>query len=131
MEALRKCKHCGVEAHTEEELELFTKNSTSRYGRMKVCRQCHSKQANENWSSKQKRSRKNYGIDAATYDRRMATSDCCEVCGNSELRLCYDHCHDTMEFRGILCLKCNLGIGHLGDTVEGVQRALDYLQRRR
>lgn len=38
-----------------------------------------------------------------------------------------DHDHDTMEFRGILCQKCNTGIGMLGDTFEAVQKAANYL----
>lgn len=40
-----------------------------------------------------------------------------------------DHCHDTMIFRGLLCSPCNKGIGLLGDTVEGLQRAIEYLER--
>lgn len=39
-----------------------------------------------------------------------------------------DHCHETGKVRGILCPGCNLGLGKLGDNVEGLQRALDYLR---
>ncbi len=58
----------------------------------------------------------------------MATSDCCEICGHKE-HLVYDHCHDTMEFRGVLCSRCNGALGKLGDTVEDIERVLDYLKR--
>lgn len=37
---LRKCKVCGLEAHTEQELELFTKNKGTLYGRENTCRKC-------------------------------------------------------------------------------------------
>jgi hypothetical protein len=39
-----------------------------------------------------------------------------------------DHDHETMEIRGLLCTSCNLALGKLGDTLEGVQRAVDYLK---
>lgn len=31
------------------------------------------------------------------------------------------------EFRGWLCDRCNVGIGCLGDNLEGVQKAAKYL----
>jgi hypothetical protein len=38
-----------------------------------------------------------------------------------------DHDHVTGYFRGWLCGRCNSAIGLLGDTVAGVQKAVDYL----
>lgn len=38
-----------------------------------------------------------------------------------------DHDHDTDEIRGVLCSKCNLGLGHLGDGPELLRAALTYL----
>jgi hypothetical protein len=40
-----------------------------------------------------------------------------------------DHDHLTREFRGWLCGACNRGIGLLGDDVNGLRRALAYLER--
>ena len=37
---LRKCKHCGLEAHTEDDLDLFKKERTCKYGRVNVCKKC-------------------------------------------------------------------------------------------
>jgi hypothetical protein len=37
---LRKCIHCGVEAHTEQELDLFQKAKTGKYGRGTRCKPC-------------------------------------------------------------------------------------------
>ena len=36
----RKCRECGLEAHTEEELELFKKNKNLPYGRATICKEC-------------------------------------------------------------------------------------------
>ncbi len=53
----------------------------------------------------------------------------CECCGQSPgvKAMNLDHCHKTGKFRGWLCSACNRGIGLLGDTVDGVQNALNYL----
>ncbi len=39
-----------------------------------------------------------------------------------------DHCHKTGKVRGVLCLKCNSGIGLLQDSIEVVAAALHYLK---
>lgn len=55
----------------------------------------------------------------------------CECCGlpRNGKRLHLDHCHETKIFRGWLCFKCNSAIGQLGDSVEGIAKALSYLER--
>jgi len=35
----------------------------------------------------------------------------------------------TANVRGLTCGRCNRGLGLLGDSIEGVRRALDYLHR--
>ena len=57
-------------------------------------------------------------------------SDLCDCCGEKPegTSLYLDHCHRTLSFRGWLCNRCNLGIGSLGDNVEGLQRAIRYLE---
>lgn len=40
-----------------------------------------------------------------------------------------DHDHTTGAFRGWLCNRCNLALGHLGDDIKGLERALAYLKR--
>lgn len=42
-----------------------------------------------------------------------------------------DHNHETGEFRGWLCHKCNLGLGNLNDDPERCKRAMDYLNENR
>lgn len=51
----------------------------------------------------------------------------CGICGTLE-NLCFDHDHKTGKFRGLLCSKCNHGIGMLGDSLEGIKLATDYLE---
>ena len=53
----------------------------------------------------------------------------CECCGRVS-KLFLEHSHDTDAFRGWICRECNSSIGLMGDSVEGVQRALAYLETR-
>ena len=62
----------------------------------------------------------------------------CAICGLTETHitingsiknLAYDHNHETNQFRGLLCTNCNLGIGNLKDSVEMLQKAIDYLNK--
>lgn len=50
----------------------------------------------------------------------------CECCGRVE-KLLVDHDHKTGNFRGWICKRCNLGIGRLGDDLNGVINAVNYL----
>lgn len=43
--------------------------------------------------------------------------------------LSVDHDHQTDMIRGLLCSKCNFGIGHLKDAFENLAKAIDYLKR--
>ena len=63
-----------------------------------------------------------------SYAERLAMGDNCVICGSTE-HLCVDHCHETNEVRGLLCRRCNLGIGHLGDNPIIVLAAYNYLMK--
>lgn len=125
----RKCIVCGFES---EDMVKFVKDKGSKYGRRNNCAKCYQAANKMHPSYKISQTRyqgkKRYGIDVDTYLERMSTSQCCEICSRKE-ELCYDHCHETLAFRGVLCRKCNSGIGLLGDTAEDLQRAVNYLQR--
>ena len=57
--------------------------------------------------------------------------DFCSCCGKKPLNktLVLDHDHMTGEFRGWICESCNHGIGQLGDNIEGVLKAVRYLEK--
>ena len=44
---LRRCKICGLEAHTVEDLELFTKNHHYPHGRKTLCKECGNKKQHQ------------------------------------------------------------------------------------
>jgi hypothetical protein len=70
-----------------------------------------------------KASRKKNGVLDATGEERFGK---CPLCPYEGVLVC-DHCKTTGLTRGWLCSRCNGALGKLGDTVEGLQRALDYV----
>ena len=52
----------------------------------------------------------------------------CHCCGRID-RLFLDHDHVSGAYRGWLCRQCNLSLGLLGDSAQGVRQALTYLER--
>ena len=54
----------------------------------------------------------------------------CLICGRppGKYRLSVDHSHETGEVRGLLCARCNRGIGLFWDDPVIFRRAADYLE---
>lgn len=74
-----------------------------------------------------------YGISIEQYDEMyQRQGGRCAVCGTHQSllkrRLYVDHDHKTGKVRGLLCYNCNSAIGKLGDSLEGLQRAIDYMK---
>jgi hypothetical protein len=73
-----------------------------------------------------------YGI---TYGDRNALIEAqgnkCAICKNGPGMKGWhvDHCHTTGTVRGILCFKCNTGLGNFSDSVEFLANAIAYLKR--
>lgn len=40
-----------------------------------------------------------------------------------------DHDHNTGAFRGWLCNRCNLALGHFGDSIVGLEKGIAYLRK--
>jgi hypothetical protein len=55
----------------------------------------------------------------------------CGICGNPETAkgkiLSVDHDHKTGRVRGLLCGKCNKGLGFLHDDISLVDKVRNYL----
>lgn len=78
------------------------------------------------------RERKLYGLEPGEYERMLEEQENrCAICGVLSDVLCVDHDHTTDEVRGLLCKPCNLVLGMVGDNVERLMRAAEYLGRYR
>ena len=66
-----------------------------------------------------------------TAPSKSKVCDCCGIDPKERTLgiLLMDHDHETGAFRGWICDLCNVGIGKLGDNLEGVMNAVNYLKR--
>lgn len=83
------------------------------------------------------RKAKKYGITVNQLETLEQIASCAicdqQLCWNPKTRgsndAVIDHCHDSGDVRGVLCRKCNSGIGFLNDDASTVRNALNYLER--
>lgn len=76
-----------------------------------------------------------YGLLPAEFDRLMEEQGgVCAICEKPPAQgkhLYVDHDHVTRGVRGLLCQKCNTGIGMFGDDAEVMRRAVGYIDESR
>lgn len=132
----KRCCTCKV----EKPLSDFTKDRNTSWGLSARCRPCNSDRALA-WRKEnpqrarrvQKMSflRRKYGIsEDALHALVEAQGGKCGICRDMldmGRHTCIDHNHETGAVRGLLCRKCNSGIGQLRDSQEIVRAALHYL----
>ena len=109
------------------------------------CKECYSLKAAVRWDTDEEfRARgknsaykysikKNYGVTEEQYLKMFeAQKGCCAICKKQSLqksgRLAIDHCHITGAVRGLLCVKCNAGLGMLKDNIDLLKSAIVYLE---
>lgn len=76
--------------------------------------------------------KKSYGISAENYAGMLEEQGgVCQICRKTNAdgrRLSVDHNHETGVIRGLLCTKCNLGLGYFNDSSNTLEDALLYLR---
>lgn len=115
------CRLCGV----EKPLAEFAIRRDSNLPRPE-CKPCRSDQ--KNWV----RTLRLLGVTEADYRRMLeAQGGVCAICGGTpELRnYAVDHDHATGRVRGLLCRRCNLGVGYFLDRPDLLRAAINYLER--
>lgn len=82
---------------------------------------------------------KQYKIRVEDYNRILESQGgVCSICKGNEKSIAHtsnkirnltvDHCHTTGKIRGILCSRCNRGLGFFRDNIENLKSALKYLE---
>jgi hypothetical protein len=78
--------------------------------------------------------RRKYGMSEHDYIEmfRLQTG-CCAICGKEALKykrkLAVDHNHTTGKIRGLLCVKCNGGLGCFEENPVLFDKAKEYLSK--
>ena len=75
-----------------------------------------------------------FGITLEDYEFMVKSQDdCCSICGKHRTkngrRLAVDHCHITGKVRGLLCSHCNKALGTFKDSINILNKAIEYLQK--
>ena len=78
-----------------------------------------------------------YGLSDGGVQLLVEQHGVCAICGKPEthmrlgkvMSLAVDHDHGTGKVCGLLCRKCNLGLGQFEDNSELLRKALDYNDR--
>lgn len=119
-----QCKLC-------DKVHVLETRSLRVGARSKKCDQYRA----HNWSGLEREDgimRRQYGITLAEYNAMLEKQDYkCAICGNEDevegRRLAIDHCHTKGNVRGLLCGKCNRGLGLFYDNLDLLEKAKDYL----
>lgn len=143
----RTCNRCGITKPRSE----FSMVRNGKYAPVlkSFCKACQATAARKWYSDNLQRALENrrrfqldklYGLTVAEYEERLQRqAGVCAICHRDEpiahgrtgkkFRLSVDHCHDTGRVRGLLCQKCNRAIGLLGDSIDLLRKAIEYLER--
>lgn len=131
------CKACQAEntrrwyaAHKE----YSSKKRSERYKKNKKRdRELVKKFLAENRHKIKEYNLKKYGLTLESHAAMLAAQNhvcaiCSKACKNYPT-LVVDHDHSSNKVRGLLCNKCNRGLGMFEDNAESLQRAIEYLRK--
>jgi len=119
-----------------------------------TCRACRTEYYDESWQTqwdlgreyecqKKKDDQRNsyllqkYALSLSQYNAFLSLQGgVCAICYRPENKmvsgrvcnLAVDHCHHTGRVRGLLCSRCNLGLGHFQDSLNFLRSAIDYIE---
>ena len=102
------CTYCGKRKNTGS----FPKHSMYKDNLDSRCRKCVKKHSK---------------IRSGLHKIAPPKPEFCELCGKVPFKWCLDHDHSDDSFRGWICEPCNTGLGKLGDNLDSVIKAVNYL----
>ncbi len=133
-------------------LDEFTVQIGGAQNRAAKCASCTSEASRQRWKDKsldpkEVRRRRIALIKSQGYlitieeleEMEAKQNKLCALCLKPETRvlrgtlcsLAIDHCHDSQVVRGLLCARCNTGLGQFKDDVEVLTRAIKYIEKSR
>lgn len=136
---MKNCRKCGV---SSEEAD-FQKNSIFKDGVDTICKRCKSLYEKERYKknrtailNKQKKwfrkkdLKKKYGMTEEDYIKKFKKQKGrCAICGLVVAgNLNIDHDHSSGLVRGLLCTRCNLGLGMFKDDINILKKSIKYIK---
>ena len=140
MKTTHKCTVCKE----EKSLSEFPMRKTHRPGKpVSQCTKCrvaynktYREENKEKFLAVERKSKLKitYGITPEQYDVMLAKQNGkCAICsvkkpGGRTKMFFIDHCHSTGSIRGLLCMRCNTGLGLILDSPKYLLNAISYLK---
>lgn len=151
---MKSCSNKNCKQNNPQSLDNFYKSKKNKSGVVSECKECQKIRSKDTYTNNLDRSltyaknyRKNnpekfrngrikslYGISSEEYNLLLnKQNDSCAICKIhvSEIKGSFniDHNHSTGKVRGLLCHKCNKGLGLFLDKPEIISKAVDYLRK--
>jgi len=134
----KRCTRCGEHKPRSE----FYPHSQAQGGVHSRCRVCtnltsteYAKANRDKACATQRKSKlkRNWGMTLDQFDSLLrAQGGGCAICGSKEPggtgRFHVDHCHATGSVRGLLCTRCNTGLGQFRDRPDLLRQAANYVE---
>ena len=130
-----RCRTCAASAKRESRNRVKDRNPEEWKQRCGEYRRRHRNKYPKEYFKRQDRNldlKRNFGITLKEYEAMLdACGHCCLICRLPEKKrsLAVDHDHVTGKIRGLLCSKCNTGIGLLNHSETLLRNAIDYLRK--
>jgi hypothetical protein len=126
------CKRCTRWLPLSE----FNVRKALREGVSRWCRDCHSGRNKEQYipQTREYTLQRHYELTLADWELLFEQQGRkCAACGTTDpgsaKGWATDHIHGTKIVRGILCLGCNVALGHLKDSPERAEQLAAYLRK--
>ena len=122
------CIACYTKKKRHENPEYYQRVLAQR-------RRIHHNKENVKVNRKKEFIRRKYKLEYETYLKMIENqNNLCYICNSppkdpilSPLHI--DHCHTTGKIRGLLCGKCNKGIGMFNDNINLFEKVIEYLKK--
>lgn len=127
---------------TQEQRDSYNAKRREKYAsdpefRKKLIERAKSVPSGAPEEKRKRRLKDSFGLSIEEHDFMLTKQGWgCGICGREHSdttgrRLAVDHCHRTGNVRGLLCGRCNSGLGQFADSEELLRKAIEYLNRPR
>ena len=136
----RDCRVCEESKDLYKDFYKARANKDGPSAYAYECKECTKARIREDYKrdpapTRNRHLKRRYNIDLNDYNVLLEQQgSVCATCGTSEPggrwgMFAVDHCHTTGKVRGLLCKRCNIALGEVGDNISTLQKMIEYLQK--
>lgn len=129
----RWCSACR-ERKPMHEFYWASKRNGKALNRLRQCKRCRGSKRPTGTARRAIRRKHAYGLTQGAFEAMFADQDGrCAICrvefeAEGARTVFVDHCHFDRAVRGLLCVRCNSGLGHFRDDPDLMRMAIKYIE---